>query len=210
MDAMRYPAPGLRIAFAIALLVRFGWSLIDRWTTEHWAERAPLFEFEGLGSTPKQSVISSVDWTVTAMLLSSIISVFFYPEEMAVVRLRCDTRHYFNWRDQYRGAMYVRAQRRDLDVADAALRLRARFPVWLEHKKQQFRMRMRSGLVAAKKIPLPSVPKQLNDLPSRFNSAVRGPSTWHQPGGQPGESSAAAAAAGKIPGHGMEVTSGNI
>ena len=45
MDAMRYPAPGLRIAFAIALLVRFGWSLIDRWANEHWLERTPLLAF---------------------------------------------------------------------------------------------------------------------------------------------------------------------
>ena len=40
---------------------------------------------------------------------------------LQVVRLRCDTKAYFNWRDQYIGAMNVRSHRRDLDAADSYL-----------------------------------------------------------------------------------------
>ena len=60
------------------------------------------------------------------MLLSSILSVINYPGEMAVVRLRCDTKGYFNWRDQYIGDMFVRAHRRDVDAADSYLWLRSK------------------------------------------------------------------------------------
>lgn len=147
MDAMRFPTPMLRIGFALALLVRFGFSLILRSTMQLSEEQAPLAEqgsaiaraFEAFASTPKQSVISSVDWTIVAMLSSSILSVVNYPGEMAVVRLRCDTRRYFNWRDQYLAAMEVRASRRDLDYADHALWFRAKLPLWIGRQRQSVR-----------------------------------------------------------------------
>ena len=44
---------------------------------------------------------------------------------LQVVRLRCDTKAYFNWRDRYIGAMNVRAHRRDLDAADSYLWFRS-------------------------------------------------------------------------------------
>ena len=87
------------------------------------------------------------------MLFSTIISVINFPNEMAVVRLRCDTRRYFNFRDQYLAAMRVRAHRRDLDAADAALWLRAKFPVWLDRQKQRMHtglQRAQTGLLRAK------------------------------------------------------------
>ena len=65
---------------------------------------------------------------------------------LQVVRLRCDTKAYFNWRDRYIGAMNVRAHRRDLDAADAALWMKAKFPVWLDRQKQ----RMQQGVQRAK------------------------------------------------------------
>ena len=149
MDAMRYPAPALRIGLAFALLLRFGVSVIRRSTTELSAEQEPLFTggtFAGLGSSPKQAIVCSIDWTVIAMLLSSIISVVQYPGEMAVVRLRCDIRRYFNWRDGYLGGMAVRAHRRDLDAADAVLWARSKFPVWLDRQAA----RVQNGLSVAK------------------------------------------------------------
>jgi hypothetical protein len=100
----------------------------------------------GLGASSKQSIISSVDWTLTLMLISSILSVVHYPGEMAVVRLRCDTRRYLNWRDLYLGSMAVRAHRRDLDAADAALWMRARLPVWYA----RWRLRVHQGVDLAK------------------------------------------------------------
>ena len=63
------------------------------------------------------------------MLFSSTLSVLNYPGEMAVVRLRCDTRGYSNWRDQYLGDMAIRAHRRELDVADRVAWLRAKVPL---------------------------------------------------------------------------------
>ena len=161
MDAMRYPTALLRIGFALALLYRFGASVVQRATVELSSEQDPLLEpshwlratFEGLGAARKQSIISSVDWTISAMLFSTIISVINFPNEMAVVRLRCDTRRYFNFRDQYLAAMRVRAHRRDLDAADAALWLRAKFPVWLDRQKQRMHtglQRAQTGLLRAK------------------------------------------------------------
>ena len=146
----RFPTPMLRIGFALALLLRFGWSVVLRSTTELGAEQEPLIDassplvqtLQGFASSSKQSIVLQVDWTIVAMLFSSILSGINYPGEMAVVRLRCDTRRYFNWRDQYLGAMEVRAARRDLDAADATLWLRAKLPVWLERQRE----RLRSGV----------------------------------------------------------------
>eukprot|EP00908_Phaeocystis_cordata_P001855 Transcript_11983.p1 GENE.Transcript_11983~~Transcript_11983.p1 ORF type:complete len:806 (+),score=359.14 Transcript_11983:124-2418(+) len=128
MDAMRHPTPLLRIGYALFLCIRFGTSLIFRTCIEYPAEQWPLLEpgplrdaFMGAGSNSKQNTIASIDWTITLMLFSSILSVINYPGEMAVVRLRCDTKAYFNWRDRYIGAMNVRAHRRDLDAADSYL-----------------------------------------------------------------------------------------
>jgi len=134
MDAMRHPTPKLRIGFAMMLLVRFVLSLSLRSTSTFGAEQAALFDegswlrarLQFAGSSTKQSIIGSIDWTLTLMLSSSILSVLNYPGEMAVVRLRCDTRGYSNWRDQYLGDMAIRAHRRELDVADRVAWLRAK------------------------------------------------------------------------------------
>jgi len=133
MDAMRHPAPVLRLFFALFLGLRFLVSMLSRATREHAAEQRPLLEpgplrdsFMGAGSSSKQSVLTSIDWTIFIMISSVITSVIFNPSEMAVVRLRCDTKTYFTWRDQYIGAMAVRAHRRDLDAADRYL--------WLQSK----------------------------------------------------------------------------
>ena len=40
----------------------------------------------GIGSATKQSTIASIDWTITVMLFSSVLSVLNYPGEMAVRR----------------------------------------------------------------------------------------------------------------------------
>ena len=143
MDAMRIPTPVLRIGFALALIMRFGASVRSRSFSQISAEQVPLLrsgywrdQFMGLGSASKQSTISSVDWTIVFMLFSSVLSVINYPGEMAVVRLRCDTRGYFNWRDQYIGAMAVRSHRRDLGVADNYLKLRsAMHRKWLSFRR---------------------------------------------------------------------------
>ena len=133
MDSMRYPTPMLRIGFAIALVLRFLSAVTTRATEELGPEQHALIPagpardaFMGLGSATKQSTLASIDWTITLMLLSSILSVINYPGEMAVVRLRCDTKGYFNWRDQYIGDMFVRAHRRDVDAADSYLWLRSK------------------------------------------------------------------------------------
>merc|ERR1719506_218174 len=128
MDAMRHPTPLLRIALAICLCLRFLSSVMARAIYKYPAEQWPLLlegplrdAFMGVGSATKQSTIASIDWTITLMLFSSVLSVLNYPGEMAVVRMRCDTKGYFNWRDQYLGAMNIRAHRRDLNVADRYL-----------------------------------------------------------------------------------------
>ena len=143
MDAMRLPTPVLRIALALVLLLRFGASLAMRTFAVRAAEQAPLLKLDdplrsallGLGASTKQSIVASIDWTVIVLLTSSILSVLNYPAEMAVVRLRCDTRGYFNWRDQYLGAMAVRAHHRGTDANDIYLGLRAQADRrWEKHK----------------------------------------------------------------------------
>lgn len=133
MDAMRNPTPVLRIGFAVALILRFGSSLMSRSLSQVASEQLPLIEsgslrdrFMGLGSASKQTTICSIDWAITVTMFSSIVSVLNYPSEMAVVRLRCDTKGYFNWRDRYLGAMRIRSHHRDLDVADRYMGIRAR------------------------------------------------------------------------------------
>ena len=83
-------------------------------------------------------VLTSIDWTIFIMISSVITSVIFNPSEMAVVRLRCDTKGYFTWRDQYIGAMAVRAHRRDLDAADRYLWLQSKTDSLLDEAKARF------------------------------------------------------------------------
>lgn len=142
MDAMRHPAPLLRLFFALFLGLRFLVSMLSRATREHSAEQRPLLEpgplrdsFMGAGTSSKQSVLTSIDWTIFIMISSVITSVIFNPSEMAVVRLRCDTKGYFTWRDQYIGAMAVRAHRRDLDAADRYLWLQSKTDSLLDEAK---------------------------------------------------------------------------
>jgi len=146
MDSLRHPTPQLRLCYALALLLRFFVAVVTRATYEYPVEQYPLLPagpvrdaFMGAGSASKQSSLASVDWTIMMMLISSILSVINYPSEMAVVRLRCDTKGYFNWRDQYLASMEVRAARRDLDYADHALWLRAKLPIWLGRQRESLR-----------------------------------------------------------------------
>ena len=114
MDAMRHPAPVLRLCFAIFLFLRFFVAVISRAVREYAGEQRPLLEPGGLrdflmgfGGTPKQSILASIDWTILVMLTSSIVSVIFWPGQMAVVRLRSDVHGYMNWRDHYIRRMTV-------------------------------------------------------------------------------------------------------
>ena len=130
MDAMTAPAPKLRIVCALVLTMRFCSSFIKRTVAVYPPEQLALLPqdgfFRGLGSSSKQSFVRSIDWTVLAMLGSSIVSVLLYPRELAVVRLRCDVLAYMNWRDHYVRRMAVRAHRRDNELADSMTMLRTR------------------------------------------------------------------------------------
>ena len=99
------------------------------------------------------------------MLFSSTLSVLNYPGEMAVVRLRCDTRGYSNWRDQYLGDMAIRAHRRELDVADRVAWLRAKVHIGV-HMYMYIARRRRPSGVASRKGPLGSGPHPNPGCPS--------------------------------------------
>ena len=90
MDAMTAPAPKLRIIFAVVLVMRFVESFGKRTLYIYPPEQLGLLPQEGylsgLGTSSRQSFVRSIDWTVLAMLGSSIISVLLYPRELAVVR----------------------------------------------------------------------------------------------------------------------------
>ena len=91
MDAMTAPAPKLRIIFAVVLVMRFVESFAKRTLYIYPPEQLGLLPhaggyLSGLGTSSRQSFVRSIDWTVLAMLGSSIISVLLYPRELAVVR----------------------------------------------------------------------------------------------------------------------------
>lgn len=91
MDAMTAPAPKLRIIFAVVLVMRFVESFGKRTLYIYPPEQLGLMPhaggyLSGLGTSSRQSFVRSIDWTVLAMLGSSIISVLLYPRELAVVR----------------------------------------------------------------------------------------------------------------------------
>ena len=91
MDAMTAPAPKLRIIFAVVLVARFVESFGKRMLNIYPPEQLGLVPhaegyLRGLGTSSRQSFVRSIDWTVLAMLGSSIISVLLYPRELAVVR----------------------------------------------------------------------------------------------------------------------------
>ena len=91
MDAMTAPAPKLRIIFAVVLVARFVESFGKRTLYIYPPEQLGLLPhadgyLSGLGTSSRQSFVRSIDWTVLAMLGSSIISVLLYPRELAVVR----------------------------------------------------------------------------------------------------------------------------
>ena len=97
MDAMTAPAPKLRIIFAVVLVMRFVESFGKRTLYIYPPEQLGLLPhaggyLSGLGTSSRQSFVRSIDWTVLAMLGSSIISVLLYPRELAVVRSYALTR----------------------------------------------------------------------------------------------------------------------
>ena len=101
MDAMRHPTPVLRIGFALSLTAHFGISVLSRSTQQYGAEQHPLFDttgpisrsLMGIGNTTKQATICSIDWTITLMLFSSIVSVINYPDEMVASRVQTEPTH---------------------------------------------------------------------------------------------------------------------
>lgn len=96
MDAMTAPAPKLRIIFAVVLVARFVESFGKRMLYIYPPEQLGLVPhaegyLRGLGTSSRQSFVRSIDWTVLAMLGSSIMSVLLYPRELAVVRIARNT-----------------------------------------------------------------------------------------------------------------------
>ena len=81
------------------------------------AEQRPLLSgdttFEGLGSTPGQQFIVSMDWAVASLIFAALASTIFEPSKLALVRLRTDALGYFNWRDGYMAQMAVQSRQRD-------------------------------------------------------------------------------------------------
>tara|TARA_B100000787_G_scaffold158537_1_gene136031 strand:- start:252 stop:623 length:372 start_codon:yes stop_codon:yes gene_type:complete len=102
------------------------------------------------------------------MLFSTILSVLNYPDEMAVVRLRCDTKGYFNWRDQYIGAMNIRARRRDLNVADRYL--------WFQSNVDRLKEQVRARTASIKqyaRTKLAGMPIKLSQIGAQLPVADR-------------------------------------
>lgn len=85
-------------------------------------------------------------------MATSLVSVLLHPTELALVKLPSDVQGYMNWRDHYVRKMGLQAARRDQDVADAFLRLKA----WFTHSrlakktKQAARARTSGGDKGAK------------------------------------------------------------
>ena len=135
MDAQKVTAPGMRSLFALTMIGRFFVSFYLRQTTIKWVEQYPLLPQTGLtagfGTSSRQSIISSIDYTVIALMASSLLSVLLHPTELAIVRIRADVQGYLNWRDHYIKRMALQATRRDQDVADAALRVKS----WFTHAR---------------------------------------------------------------------------
>ena len=125
----------MRSLFALTMIGRFFVSFYLRQTTIKWVEQYPLLPQTGLtagfGTSSRQSIISSIDYTVIALMASSLLSVLLHPTELAIVRIRADVQGYLNWRDHYIKRMALQATRRDQDVADAALRVKS----WFTHAR---------------------------------------------------------------------------
>ena len=96
---------------------RFFVSFYLRQTTIKWVEQYPLLPQTGLtagfGTSSRQSIISSIDYTVIALMASSLLSVLLHPTELAIVRIRADVQGYLNWRDHYIKRMALQATRRE-------------------------------------------------------------------------------------------------
>ena len=124
---MMAQTPKLRIVYGISLMLRFGASTFQRMLFLYAAEQCPalprflapsedawLHGETGISTARAQSIILSIDWAVVSLLSGAFISSLLEPSQMAVVRLRCDARAYFNWRE-------VRARRcRRADCATMA------------------------------------------------------------------------------------------
>ena len=129
MDAMRWPTPLLRIMFALVLMYRFVSSFYTRSLYVLPNEQEALLPQEGVlrgyGTSTRQSFIVAVDWTVIALMASSIASVVMHPKELAFVTLQCNGRSYSNWRAHFERRVLVRGTRRGEDLADFVHHLQA-------------------------------------------------------------------------------------
>ena len=129
MDAQKVTAPKMRFVFAFILILRFFWSFFTRQTTIKWVEQYPLLPQTGLtlgfGTSSRQSIISSIDYTVITLMASrcsrcsstrpSSPSSASAPTSRATSTGATTTSS--GWR--------CRRARRDQDVADAALRVKS-------------------------------------------------------------------------------------
>ena len=143
MDAQKVTAPGMRSLFALTMIGRFFVSFYLRQTTIKWVEQYPLLPQTGLtagfGTSSRQSIISSIDYTVIALMASSLLSVLLHPTELAIVRIRADVQGYLNWRDHYIKKMALQAARRDQDIADAFLYYKSRILHYFSAEEKQAR-----------------------------------------------------------------------
>ena len=155
MDAQKVTAPKMRIVFSLVMISRFLVSFYRRSFETTWAEEWPVgrgLGFASDGQASRRSTIGGIDWTCTLLMATSLVSVLLHPTELALVKLPSDVQGYMNWRDHYVRKMGLQAARRDQDVADAFLRLKA----WFTHSrlakktKQAARARTSGGDKGAK------------------------------------------------------------
>ena len=99
----------------------------------------------------------------------------------------CDTKGYFNWRDQYIGAMNIRSRRRDLNVADRYL--------WFQSKVYRSKEQLRARSARAKQYArdtLADVPVKLSQIGAQLPAAdMRYPSMYPRRAAQPVSTSTA-------------------
>ena len=176
MDAQKVTAPKMRFVFAFILILRFLWSFFTRQAGVIWTEQYPVLPQSGrtlgYGTTARQSMLASVDWTVITLMANSLISVLLHPTELAVVRIRADVQGYLNWRDHYIKKMALQAARRDQDIADAFLYYKSRITHYFSaEEKQARRASLAIGKAKAPEVQ-PTVSQESVRPPSKGRSSI--------------------------------------
>jgi len=176
MDAQKVTAPKMRFVFAFILILRFLWSFFTRQAGVIWTEQYPVLPQSGrtlgYGTTARQSMLASVDWTVITLMANSLISVLLHPTELAVVRIRADVQGYLNWRDHYIKKMALQAARRDQDIADAFLYYKSRITHYFSaEEKQARRASLAIGKAKAPEVQ-PAVSQESVRPPSKGRSSI--------------------------------------